>query len=181
MVAEPFLREQCFLHGVGILLDYDTKNGAMGLIINNGTSLMLGDIVDGIPTDIDVPVYCGGPMSQDRLFFLHTLGPDVIPDARAVSPGLWVGGDYDAAISYVAAGYPQEGYIRFILGYAGWSGGQLEQEIRNDVWAIAPAAHGIDAHKLLTLHGDKEWHTVVRAMGPVYRTWNLHPASFNLN
>ena len=103
--------------------------------MNRLTQYSLQNIIDGVKIKKPVSVYCGGPMANDRLFFLHTLG-EVIPGCRKIKDNLFVGGDFDAVMEYVNLGYPLEGYLRFFLGYSGWSRLQLDEEISNRVWAV---------------------------------------------
>ena len=49
---------------------------------------------------------------------------------------MYIGGDFDCMIDYVNAGYPLEGFVRFCLGYSGWDVGQLDDELKNNVWAV---------------------------------------------
>lgn len=181
MVSQPFLRERYFKHAVVSVIDHSPGGNPMGVVLNNCTALTLNDLLEELSDTAPVPVYCGGPVGQDRLFFIHTLGPDIIAGATEYAPGLYVGGDMDAMTGYLRQGYPVQGTVRFFLGYSGWEPGQLEQEIDDEVWAVAPAKTGITPETLLTLHGDAMWHTVVRAMGRHYRLWNLHPASAGVN
>lgn len=181
MVAEPFLREQYFRHGVVSLVDCSERQSAMGVVMNNCTALLLSDIIPDISVDTPVPVFCGGPMSQDRLFFIHTLGSDIVPGAISYARGLYLGGDMDSVLDYVRSGYPVNGVLRFFLGYCGWDAGQLDTELDDDVWAVVPPERCPSPETLLSIHGDRLWHSVVRKMGKHYRTWNLHPLSCNVN
>lgn len=178
LVAEPFLRESYFNHGVICLIDHGPGRSTMGLVLNRLTSHSLGELIDGVAEDIDVPVFCGGPMSADRLFYLHTLGPDIIPGASRVRGELWIGGDFEAVKSYLAAGYPIEGHIRFFIGYSGWDDGQLAAELRRKVWAVAEPG---DATDLLTGAEDAFWHSAVRSLGPSFRGWLYHPLNPRAN
>ncbi len=180
LVSEPFLQERYFKHAVISLVDLAADNGTMGVVLNNRTGLMLHEVVDEIKASRQVNVYCGGPLSHDRLFFLHTLGPDIVSGASEYAPGLYIGGDFASVVEYVNSGYPMNGVLRFFIGYTGWSPGQLAEELDNDVWAVAnPDA--VPAAVLLSNHGDTLWHTVVRTMGPDYRLWRLHPMSTRAN
>lgn len=178
LVSEPFLEESYFRHVVISLIDCGPNSGAMGVVLNNELELRLDEVMEGV--ERRVPLYCGGPMAQDRLFFIHNLGPDVIPDSRLYAPGLWVGGDFDMALAYVNAGYPLKGHMRFFVGYSGWGGGQLDEEIENDVWAVGSPAL-LDSSTLLSRGDDSLWHAAVRALGPYYRTWQLHPLKPAMN
>lgn len=173
LVAEPFLDEPFFTHSVVALIDYAATEGATGVVMNHSTGYTLQDLLEGITADTPVPVFCGGPLGQDRLYYLHTLGDKIIPGARQFAPGVYVGGDFDAMTAYVNAGYPIEGNVRFFIGYSSWTAGQLEQEIEEYSWAEAPAWGAPDS--LFTLQSDAYWHRAVRAMGENYRSWQLLP------
>ena len=82
LLAQPFMDENYFSHSVVSLLDYDPKGGAMGVVLNHPSPSRLADLVDDCDVRTDIRVYCGGPLALDRLFFLHTLGADIIPGAR---------------------------------------------------------------------------------------------------
>lgn len=179
MISEPSLRAECFRHAVIEIIHHDEAQGTMGVVLNNPSNFYLNDIIDGVESRRRVQVYCGGPVGTDRLYFLHTLGPDLIPDAEPVAPGLWVGGDFDAIINYVNTGYRVQGAVRFFLGYSGWDIGQLDTEMKEDVWAISQ--HSIQPSLLLDLEGDALWHEIVRHMGPNYKLWQLHPADVHAN
>lgn len=175
LVAEPFLTDTWFKHGVVSIIDYDREGGATGVVLNNTMNYALHEVLDGVAQSTDVPVYCGGPMSQDRLYFIHTLGEQIMPGARMYSPGLYIGGDFDAAIQYINDGYPTRGIIRFFVGYSGWGPGQLEEEIDSGSWAVLPAFD--DPQRHLAGHDSAFWHEAVRSLGPAYRPWQLIPAN----
>ncbi len=174
LVAEPFLDEPYFSHSVVALIDYAPREGATGVVMNHPTGYNLQDLLEGISAEEAVSVFCGGPLGQDRLYYLHTLGDKIIPGARMFAPGIYVGGDFDAMTAYVNAGYPLEGNVRFFIGYSSWTAGQLENEIDEYTWAQAPSWGAPES--LLTLEGDPYWHRAVRAMGQSYRSWQLLPA-----
>ena len=173
LVAEPFLKDKFFRHGVVSVIDYLPREGATGVVMNHRTDYKLHELLDNVDIKTHVPVFCGGPLGQDRLFFLHSLGPDIVPDAREYAPGLYVGGDFDTIINYVNAGYATEGNVRFFIGYSNWVKGQLEQELDDAVWAAAPAPE--NAGSILTSSGDSYWHRAVRGLGEQYRPWSLIP------
>lgn len=175
LVAEPFLAEDWFRHAAGIVIDYSMADGTVGLMLNQLASVTLNQVVD---CKKDYPVYVGGPVGNDRLSFLHTLG-DVVPGSQQVMPGLWLGGNFDEALQLVDDNPLPEGMIRFFIGYSGWTPGQLEQEIDDHVWAVA--APPADAAQLLTGAGDAYWHRVVRDMGQDYKGWLYHPRDNHSN
>ena len=176
LVAEPFLKEKYFKRAVITLIDCPDggEGGAMGVVMNRAINVELNEVLEGVEKDRHVPLYCGGPMSQDRLYFIHTLGSDLIEGAQKIMPGLWIGGDFEAIIAYVNGGGDLKGTLRFFIGYSGWGESQLNAELDNEVWAtLAPGI--ISPETLLTEDDTRLWHTAVRALGPSYRTWNLLP------
>lgn len=179
LVAQPFMDEAWFKCGVITVIDYDSKEGTTGVVLNNAMNYTLPDVLDGVNSAVKVPVYCGGPVSQDRLYFIHTLGDEILPGARRYAPGLYIGGDFDAAMQYVNEGYPTEGIIRFFIGYSGWSPGQLEQEIEENTWAVLKSPQ--DPQSLLRGSGPHYWHRAVAALGPHYRPWRHIPADTHAN
>ncbi len=178
LVAEPFLKDDYFLHAVICLIDYEGADSpAMGIVLNRQTAYSLQDLVENITVEEKIPIYCGGPVAYDRLYFLHTLG-DILPGGREVRPGLWVGGDFDAMIDYINSGYPIEDRIRFFVGYSGWSKGQLSQEVEAHTWAVAEIESN---DKLFTLSEDELWHDAVRSLGHEHRGWLFHPRNPHAN
>ena len=130
-----------FSHTVTLLIEHN-RNGAFGLVINKNLdadlAALLGNQVAQCPANITVLE--SGPVEQNRLFFLHTTEAmfDVsvgIADKFALTTSL----DILDAIS------EQRGPEKILagLGYAGWSGGQLENEIQADVWLVIPYTRDI--------------------------------------
>lgn len=178
LVSEPFLHEEYFNHAVISLVEYEPGSTAMGVVLNSETDYSLQELVEGVKLKDPVPVYCGGPVADDRLFFIHTLG-DVIPGTQPLARGLWIGGDFDAMLSIINDRYELEGNIRFFLGYSGWSEGQLEDELSRNVWAVASMPKS--PNELLRGDGDSYWHRAVRSLGSNYRGWLYHPQNPMVN
>lgn len=177
LVSEPFMTDQYFSHSVISLVDYDRDGTSMGIVMNRATSYTVGQLIEGFDDDVDAPVFCGGPLSPDRLFYIHRLG-NLFTGCREISRGLWIGGDFDQMKEYVAAGNPTAGLIRFFIGYSGWEARQLDREISQHVWAVADA---LSPKKMLTGADDAYWHRMVRTMGEEYRPWLLHPMNPQAN
>lgn len=177
LVSEPFLREDYFCHAVICIVEHEAGTSTMGLVLNKPTSYTLNSLIPQINLDISIPIYCGGPLSGDRLYFIHTLG-DIIPLSQKISDGLYIGGDFDAVIEYINSGHPIKNNIRFFLGYCGWDPGQLDDELKHHVWAVSESNCN---QKLLTGFGDKYWHKYVKTLGEEYRGWLYHPENPQMN
>lgn len=181
LVSEPFMntKETCFVHGVVAVIDYLAEEGATGVVLNNRTEYMLDELFDGIDSKVRIPVFCGGPTGQDRLFFIHTLGPDIVPGARSFAPGLYIGGDFDVISEYVNRGYDIEGCVRFFVGYCNWVSGQIERELSEGCWATVEKTLSPDT--LLRGAADSFWHSRVKELGADYRSWSLLPRDVQCN
>ena len=173
LVAEPFLEEICFKRSVITIVDHSPESGTMGVVINNLSKFELGELLPELNRDVHLPVYCGGPLSLNRIYFLHTLGDRLVPGAVQCGRDLWCGGDFDLVIAYINDGVIIDGIVKFFIGYSGWSPGQLESEIDRGTWAVDNTK--IPGRDLLTMSDDHLWHHIVGELGPNYRTWALHP------
>lgn len=172
LVAEPGIGEE-FKHTVITMLDHN-EEGSMGLVLNEKSTYTLGDVVPAAyGPGKDVPLYFGGPVERDTLFYVHTLGR-LIDKCVEYAPGLWVGGAMDQAIEYVSEGNPVEGHIRFMAGYSGWTKGQLQTELDAGAWAVAKAP---DVVTLLTGSGDAYWYKIVRLLPAEYIRWLVQPSA----
>lgn len=178
LVSEPFLHEEYFNHAVISLVEYEPGGGAMGVVLNNESDYSLQELVEGVKVKEPIPVYCGGPLASDRLFFIHTLG-DVIPGTQPLADGVWIGGEFDPMLSIINDRYELDGNIRFFLGYSGWTDSQLEDELSNKVWAVTGMPSS--PHDLLTGDGDAYWHRTVRTLGSDFRGWLYHPQNPAVN
>lgn len=171
LVAEPFLKESYFNHSVICLTQYHDNKSTMGIVLNRILDLELASVIPSVTRDEAIPLFCGGPLSCDRLYFIHTLG-DIIPRSQTILPGLYIGGDFNAMIDYINSHYPIEGKVRFFLGYSGWDKGQLSEELNQNVWAVTSIP---DIDNLLIGEDNSYWHNIVRSMGEKYRGWLYHP------
>ena len=54
LVAEPFLREEYFNHGVISLVEYERGKSSMGLVLNKTTGYTLGDAIEGVDEEVDI-------------------------------------------------------------------------------------------------------------------------------
>ncbi len=149
LIAMPTIGDQRFSRTL-IYLCAHSADGAMGIIVNKRSrSLKFADLlvqleVIGKDDAIRLPrrvgavqVLRGGPVETGRGFVLHS------PDYHAASATLAIDGDISltATVDILRAMAHGEGPRRAVLalGYAGWGGGQLEQEIQQNGWLTCTA------------------------------------------
>lgn len=171
LIAEPLLSDCVFRRSVILLVEY-TSSGSMGLMLNKPSGIDLRQIVPSVGgVEESVPIFIGGPVGSNRLFYIHKLG-HIIPDAVKLSDGLFINGNFDSIIAYIKSGNPVNENIRFFLGYSGWDGGQLDAEIEEGIWVVSPYKEvDLDA----CIAGEPYWNNAVREMGSEYKVWLSFP------
>ena len=175
LIAQPFLQELYFNHSCICLVDYKPKMPVTGLVLNKKTNFYLDELVENIEVDRKIPIFCGGPMSMDKLFFIHTYPG--IENSQTIIDGLYFNGNFDRILDYINSGLPIEGHIKFFIGYSGWDRMQLPEEIDNHVWAVSSG----NIQDFLSFDTDNYWYDCVKNLGKNYRSWLLCPVNPSLN
>ncbi len=170
LLSEPFMGDYYFGRSVVLLAEHN-KEGSMGIILNKPISTQLNDVVQDFP-EINLPLYLGGPVENNRLFYIHTIS-DKISDSIEVAKNLYWGGKLDDIIELANLGLLNNENIRFFLGYSGWSGQQLDSELKKNSWAITP----ITAYQIFHIKPDLLWKKLTRQLGADYRLWNKFPVN----
>lgn len=149
----------------------------MGFVLNKRTDLIVNTFFEEFAGLPEMPIYLGGPVNRNRLFFIHSLGEAIIPDSVRVNDSLYFDGDFGALKRYILNGYPIEGKVKFLLGYSGWTEGQLGDEIERNSWAVSPIA----ADNILSADGEGYWKDSVKLLGSDYKSWTKYPKDPYLN
>lgn len=175
LISEPFLCDKMFGRSVVLLIDH-TSEGTMGLVLNKPFPLSLSDIFHDIAGGRNIPIYWGGPLGADTIFYLHTI--EGIPGAFLVGKGLYVNGDFNAVRDYINRTPSVEGTVRFFMGYSGWESGQLEQEIEENTWIVGreTTASLMDEKASVGL-----WQKSLSKLGGKYAVWSRFPQIPTLN
>jgi putative transcriptional regulator len=134
LIASPKLFDPNFFRSV-ILLVQHSDAGALGLVLNRPLEMTINDAwgqVSELPCEASGFLHQGGPC-EGPLMVLHTDG--TIPELPVI-PEVFFTTDRDAIQHLVTQNHPQ---MKFFVGYAGWSPGQLETELEDGGWLLAPA------------------------------------------
>lgn len=140
LIATPVIESGLFKQTVIYICEHG-EAGAMGIVINKPLDLQLADIfehlnIQPLLSHDEVPVMAGGPVKVDRGFVLHS--PDRTFDATLkVNTNVWLTTSKDVLADIAAGSGPDKHLVA--LGYAGWSAGQLEQEIAENSWLTVTA------------------------------------------
>ena len=175
LISEPLMNDFHFGRSIILLIDHVASEGSFGVIINKKLNAGVSQIVDDFP-DFEGTAYLGGPVSDNQLFFIHTLGA-VIPESIPIIDGLYWGGEVDTLKTLIATGIANEENTRFYLGYAGWDAGQLVDELVRNSWAIG----NITAEQYLNIPPEQMWTTFVNKLGKPYEMWTRFPKNFEDN
>ncbi|MDD9910689.1 MAG: YqgE/AlgH family protein [Ahrensia sp.] len=148
LLAMPGMSDPRFARSAILMISHGST-GAMGFILNQPVeSPSFDEILKEIGLTEEAAmaynlaqmpqVFRGGPVEQGRGFVLHSLDFGLEATARI--------GDIAAltatqeVLRAIAKGRGPERSI-VLLGYAGWSGGQVEDEIIANGWLSVPATH----------------------------------------
>ncbi len=144
LIAMPHLRDPNFNGSVTYLWKHD-KEGALGLVVNRPSKLVIPDLMEELGITInddflarlqDSSILTGGPVERNKGFILHEAGSEwdyTLPVNDDVSLSM----SKDILQEIADGGGPSRYLIT--LGCAGWDAGQLEQEISDNVWLTVPA------------------------------------------
>ena len=166
LLAMPSLGDYRFQKAVIFICAHD-EQGAMGLVINQTLpGIEMADLleqlnIDQTDTNIkndNMPIMKGGPVETSRGFILHT-NDFKQDDTIEVNNEYSVTGTIDALKAITEGKGPKE--MRFILGYSGWSPGQLDKEIQENSWLITNA----DRDVLFETKPEETWDKAVKRLG----------------
>lgn len=141
LIAMPAMTDPRFAKSVTYVCEHNA-DGALGLVINRPIEMDFKQLFSQIGLDLDhhpiasKPVMFGGPVQPDRGFVLHQPPGDWDSTIAIVgNTALTTSKDILKAISEGSG--PDK--VLLTLGYAGWSPGQLEEEMAQNAWLSVPA------------------------------------------
>ena len=141
LVSLRSMRGDYFNKTVTLIIEHN-EDGAFGLVVNRPIDADLSELLvnqkefDSSPEVIrEIPLLETGPVEQNRLFFLH--GNDrEFSYAKKINDHVSCSTSSELLTSILKGDGPAD--VIAGLGYAGWSAGQLENEIKGDVWLVTP-------------------------------------------
>lgn len=167
LLAMPNMDDPRF-HRAAIIVCAHDENGAMGLVINHPLpGLSFANMLDelNIPKEAsrvadlsNISVYGGGPVENARGFILHSRDFQ-LNDTIVISDEVGVTGTVDALRAVAAGEGPKQ--MIFVLGYSGWTAGQLEKEIQDNVWLVAE----LNQDLLFRIPADEKWSYGIKTLG----------------
>jgi putative transcriptional regulator len=164
-----------FFQRTVVLVCQHDANGAFGLVLNRSTGNQVGEMVM-----VDLPeslkscqLYLGGPVQPTALSYLHS--DAFIPDANVI-PNLSLGHSLDTLME-IGQSPSANSVIKMFAGYAGWSAGQLEEEMKRDAWVTHPASLEL----VFETEPQNLWQNVLKRKGGKYRLLAQMPEDLSTN
>ena len=168
------LQGSFFQRTVVLICQHDAE-GAFGLVLNRTTGNNVGEmIVADLPEALKTcPLYLGGPVQPSALSFLHS--DAFIPDANVI-PNLSLGHSLDSLVEIGESLSPTR-KLKMFAGYAGWSPGQLEDEMKRKAWLTHPASLEL----VFDTASEQLWQTILRSKGWQYKLLAQSPEDLSAN
>jgi len=169
LLADPTLRGSIFHHSVILIHDHDSS-GAAGLILNQPTGKTVGDFLTTPEFEAlrSLPVHVGGPVEGNQLTFSCFWWSPKQGLRWAIRLSPQQASDYARRPGRI---------LRAFIGYSGWSGGQLEDELERDSWFTLDP----DSSLLGQSHEPGLWAGLLSEISPHHRLMAMAPENFYLN
>lgn len=147
LIAMPGMTDERFARSV-IYVCAHNEEGAMGFIVNQAQNMHFPDLLVQLgildekeairlpPRTQEILVQNGGPVDRSRGFVLHT-SDYMVESSMQVCANVCLTATVDILRAISTGNGP--GKAMMVLGYAGWSAGQLENEISLNGWLTCPA------------------------------------------
>ena len=176
LIADPSLRDGIFNKSVILLAEHTIDDGAYGLILNNPTGQIVGDLLSSDDFQIlsNIPVHLGGPVGQEHLTFaaFWTDNTAEKSDERVLKFATRI-----SAQDAIKRTQQPGTLVRAFAGYSGWTAGQLENEIRSNSWIPALP----EANLLAIDHEKNLWAEMLRKISPYHKILAEAPDDLYMN
>jgi len=163
LVAMPTMDDPNFRETVTYICEH-SEQGALGIIINRPMNVVLEDVLKQLALkaeDSDTaasPVYLGGPVQTERGFVIHEPMGEWEATLK-VTDSIGVTTSRDILEALAAGGGPRRCVVA--LGYAGWTAGQLEEEVKGNAWLTVPA----DSRIIFDTPPELRWQSAAKLLG----------------
>jgi putative transcriptional regulator len=173
LIAAPQLLDPNFRRTV-VLVGEHGDEGAMGVVLNRPSGVTVGDAVPPLAeiADEDALVFVGGPVQEDAVIVLAEFAHPDRAASIVFSDVGFVPGEIDDPDDL--GSLPR---ARVFAGYAGWGPRQLETELADDAWIVAPA----EADDVFTSDPNGLWRVVLRRLGGSHAILALLPEDPRVN
>jgi putative transcriptional regulator len=172
LIAMPAMTDPYFSKTVTYICTHN-QDGAMGVIINRSSDITVAKLFQQIQLEAESVallkkiVHFGGPVQTERGFILHDIMPashDEFNSTIVINNTVALTTSKDILEATAQNKGPQKMLIA--LGYAGWTAGQLENELAQNAWLSLETNNLDDIHTLIFDKADHEkFDCAMRMMG----------------
>jgi putative transcriptional regulator len=164
-----------FFHRSVVLICQHNAEGAFGLVLNRTTGGKVGDaVVANLPETVkEQKLFIGGPVQPQTLSFLYS---DIFLPNSNVMLNLNLGHSLDA-LADLSESYSGSQKLKLFAGYAGWTAGQLDNEMARKDWLVHPASLEL----IFSPEPDKLWRTILLQKDPRSRLLADSPEDLSWN
>lgn len=174
LIAHPMLSDGYFKRSVLYLTEHN-EEGSLGFVLNFKTELLLQDVFPHVKNG-NFPIFEGGPVSKNQLYFLHTIGHD-LSESIQIKDKLFWGGNFFELAHLIDHGKVKQNDIRFFVGYSGWSPKQLDEELIQKAWFKTEA----DPNEILLRDPKTLWGEELKKVKESYKVFSDIGFDPNLN
>lgn len=170
LLAQPMMEDPNFRRSVVLVCEHN-EDGSFGLVLNQQLRHPLRAVLPYL-SSFEAPLFLGGPLAHNSLHIIHRI-PEIEKKIQ-IAENLYWGGDFDQIQSLLDKGTLFEQDIRFFIGYAGWTAGQLNTEVTQKDWILAQSASDLIFDTLPR----ELWNKTLKLKGgyyPVLANFPKHP------
>jgi putative transcriptional regulator len=163
LIAMPNLTDTFFYRSVVYICEHDDE-GAMGLIVNRPTQVMLSELLEHLKISnpsampASTPVLFGGPVEKGQGMVIHDSAKPW-KSSLTLADNIYLTTSTDILEKLGTEQGPEHSIVT--LGYAGWEAGQLEQEIAENSWLTVPATDSL----LFETPAEQRWQAAAELLG----------------
>jgi putative transcriptional regulator len=165
LIAHPSLQDPNFRRTILFISHHSAEDGAVGLVLNRPLGQSLGEISETPLSDSLMPVeaFFGGPVATDQV--------TVASLQWCENPSAVTFHSYTGRVDEIEVTTEWKKGAKAFVGYAGWTSGQLENEIAQKAWIV------LSPTRTLIEMTDPEgaWHELMRESGPLLRLLSEAP------
>lgn len=173
LVSEPMLPDPNFFRSVVLLTKHD-EEGTLGFVLNHISVVNVDNVLPEFTAE-GIPIFIGGPVGNDQLFFIHTIGT-LLEGSSKIMDGLYFGGNMKQLEVLLTSGQAKSNQVRFFVGYSGWDPDQLAHEIEENSWIVASTTP-----EQVMSDSDEYWKEVMVGLGKEFEILSKFPSNPELN
>jgi putative transcriptional regulator len=153
LVATTGSSDPDFARSVVLLIHSDAR-GAIGILLNRPTEVPLSKVYPSLAATRHM-AWFGGPVAIGARALVKS--PAARPGLARVFGDVWTTADSAVIVKLAGTGMSAD-VFRVYAGYAGWSAGELRNEVRAGLWKVVPG----DARIVFSSRPDLVWSVLNR-------------------